>query len=166
MKNLGLISAIGKNNELGIDNHLIWHIKEDLAFYKRMTMGKNVIMGRKTYESMPPKALIGRKPIILSTRNLDITSDIITFSSLDALLNYIDKTDEEFLVVGGANVYKELLNYVDYMYLTEINMNFVADTYFPSFDENDFNKVMIDNYMDNDIPYIRNKYVRKRVNNG
>lgn len=164
MENLSLIAAIGNYNELGIDNHLIWKIPEDLSFYKKMTIGKNIIMGRKTFESMPLVALKGRNPIILSTKPIDSICDVLSFNNIDILLDYIKKTKEEFMVVGGSKVYEEFLPYVDTMYLTELQNDkpFEADTFFPYFDENNWNSELIDSYMNNDIPYIRKKYVRKR----
>ena len=163
MNSLSLIAAIGYNNELGIDNHLLWKIPEDLAFYKKMTMGKNIIMGRKTFESMPPKAFIGRKPIILTSHDIDSVCDVLCFDKFDNLLEYIYNTDEDFMVVGGAMVYELFIPYVDEMYLTEVAGEYIADTYFPYFDPNDFDKEELGNFMDNDIPYVRNKYVRKKV---
>lgn len=163
MKSLSLIAAIGYNNELGIDNHLLWKIPEDLAFYKKMTMGKNIIMGRKTFESMPVKAFAGRKPIVLTTHNIDSMCDVVCFDSFDKLLEYIYDTNEDFMVVGGAKVYELFIPYVEDMYLTEVQNEYIADTYFPYFNLEDFDKEEMGNFMDNDIPYVRNKYVRKRV---
>lgn len=164
MKNLSLIAAIGASNELGIENRLIWHIPEDLAFYKKTTMGKNIIMGRKTLESMPPKALLGRNPIVLSSKELDKIYDVTSFKNIEELLNYIKKTkNEEFMVIGGSTIYEQFLPYVDTMYLTEIQENEEADAFFPLFNEEDWNIELIGDYLDNEIPYIRNKYTRKRV---
>lgn len=164
MKNLSLIAAIGYSNELGIENRLIWHIPEDLAFYKKTTMGKNIIMGRKTLESMPPKALLGRNPIVLSSKELDKIYDVTSFKNIEELLNYIKKTkNEEFMVIGGSTIYEQFLPYVDTMYLTEIQENEEADAFFPLFNEEDWNIELIGDYLDNEIPYIRNKYTRKRV---
>ena len=88
MKSLSLIAAIGYNNELGIDNHLLWKIPEDLSFYKRMTMGKNIIMGRKTLEALPNQsALVGRKNIVL-TRNKDYEAkDVCLCHSVEDVLD-------------------------------------------------------------------------------
>ena len=94
MDNLSLIAAIGNYFELGLDNHLIWKIPEDLAFYKKMTMGKNTIMGRKTFESMPSVALKGRNPIILSSHTLDNVCDVITFDDFYKLIDYVKKTND------------------------------------------------------------------------
>lgn len=163
MDNLSLIAALGYNNELGFNNKLPWHIPEDLAFYKQMTMGKNIIMGRKTFESMPSFALQGRNPIVLSSKNLDRYYDVISYSNMDDLLNYITKSDDEFMVVGGANVYRQFLPYVDIMYLTEICNEYTADTYFPYFDRRLWDTIRIADHMDEKIPYERNVYIRKKL---
>ena len=163
MKSLSLIAAIGYNNELGIDNHLLWKIPEDLAFYKKMTMGKNIIMGRRTFESMPLKAFTGRNPLILTSHNIESMCDAICFDKFDKLLDYVYKTNEDFMVVGGAMIYELFMPYVEVMYLTEIAEEYTADTYFPYFNQEEFDKVEIGNFMDNDIPYVRNKYIRKKV---
>ena len=163
MKNLSLIAAIGKNNELGLDNQLIWHIKEDLSFYRKMTRGKNIIMGRKTFESMPVGALNKRNPFVLScTTELDKFCDVNYYKNIEELLNYIENSKEEFVVVGGAVIYKEFMPYVDTMYLTHILEYAEADTYFPTFDIKDWNIELMNNYCKEEIPYIRKKYMRKR----
>ena len=162
MDNLSLIAAIGNYFELGLDNRLIWKISEDLAFYKKMTMGKNIIMGRKTFESMPPIALKGRNPIVLTSHSLDNVCDLVTFDDFDKLVDYISETNTEFMVVGGSKVYEQLLPYVQIMYLTDIKREAYADSFFPYFDKDEWNVELMNSFMDNDIPYIRNKYVRKR----
>ncbi len=162
MKNLSLIAAIGQDGELGYNNSLIWKIKEDLDFYKNMTMGKNIIMGRNTLESMPLKALSGRKPIVLTHSNLEYHSNIDVFHDLNSLLEHIYESDKEFMVVGGSSIYKQLLPYTDTMYLTEIKRDSYADSFFPYFNTDDWDIFEIGDYLDNNIPYVRNRYVRKR----
>lgn len=161
MKNLSLIAAIGKNNELGLNNHLLWHIPEDLAFYKKMTWGKNVIVGRNTLFSMPSKAFEGRVAFVLSPDKLDVNFDVNSFDNMDILLNYIKNSEEEFMVIGGASIYKQFLPYVDTMYLTEVDEYFDADTFFPEFDINDWDYIKLGEYSYDDLNYSRNKYKRK-----
>lgn len=163
MKNLALIAAMGYSNELGLDNRLIWHIPEDLAFYKQMTMGKNIIMGRNTFESMPVNAFKGRNPIVLSTKEVDKYADIICYNKMEDLLKYIENSEEDFMVVGGAKVYEEFLPYVDVMYLTEIYKNFEADTFFPLVDYRYWDSFKLADHTNEDIPYERNMYVRKKM---
>jgi len=163
MKNLSLIAAIGKNNELGLDNHLLWHIPEDLAFYKEMTWGKNVVVGRNTLFSMPSKAFENRAAFVLSPDDLDVNFDVNSFNSIDSLLAYIKDSKDEFMVIGGASIYKQFLPYVDTMYLTEVDEYFNADTFFPVFDLDEWDITQLGEYSYNDLKYYRNKYVRKKV---
>lgn len=164
MNNLSLISAIGENMELGYNNELLWKIKEDLEFYKKMTMGKYVICGRKTFESMPIKAFDGRYPIVISSRRLDNYVDVLSFDDIDKVLDFIElNSDKDFMVIGGASIYEAFIPYVNTMYLTEIASSKKADTYFPWFDKDMWNVYEINDYLEEKIPYIRNKYVRKKV---
>ena len=163
MKNLSLIAAIGHNNELGLNNRLLWHIPEDLAFYKKMTMGKNIIMGRNTFESMPEGAFKGRNPIVLSTKQIDRYADVICYNNINDLIKRIENSDEDFIVVGGSKVYEEFLPYIDVMYLTEIYKEYTADPYFPCFDRRLWDNIKIADYMEEEIPYERNIYVRKKM---
>lgn len=164
MKNLSIISAIGLKNELGINNHLIWCLKEDHKFYKDMTMGKNLIMGRKTFESMPEYALTRRKPFVLSSRSFDrdYNFNVNYFDNIESAIWYASLTDEEFMVVGGAQIYRQFLPYVDTMYLTQIEDSKEADCYFPSFDIHDWqiNNLFIGE--EEGIHYKINKYTRKK----
>jgi len=168
MENLSLVAAIGKYNELGLDNHLIWKIKEDLEFYRNLTLHQNIIIGRKTFNSMPSCALQKRNVFVLSSTPLDKHYDVNLFDNIESLLKYIEITHREFIVVGGASIYETFLPYVDTMYLTEIDDYAIADTYFPSIDFNDWDVETIFNHEANyknkdDISYIRNKYVRRRI---
>lgn len=167
MENLSLVAAIGKNNELGLDNHLIWRIKEDLQFYRNLTIYENIIMGRKTFYSMPSKALMNRNPFVLSSSPLDKMYDVNSFSSVDDILRYIENTDQHFIVVGGAQIYELFMPYVNTMFLTEIDDYATADTFFPHIDVSKWNVDTIykhDSISDlaGDVSYVRNKYVRKR----
>lgn len=163
MKNLSLIAAIGKSKELGLDNHLLWHIPEDLKFYKDTTWDKNVVVGSNTLLSMPPKAFENRKAFVLSHKKIDNFLDVYSFNNIDSLLQLIKDSKEEFIVIGGASIYKEFLPYVDTMYLTEINEYFYADTFFPEVNLNDWDITQLGVYSYNNLDYVRNKYVRKKV---
>lgn len=164
MNNLSLIAAIGPNKELGYNNKLLWHIKDDLAFYKEMSMGKNIIMGRLTLDSMPKTALVGRKPIVLTKNIISSTEMIKYFNDLDKLLQVINVSKEEFMVIGGASIYRQFLPFVDTMYLTHIedkNTN-LADCYFPSFDVNEWDIELLKEGKQNTASYKIKKYIRKK----
>ena len=128
---LSLIVAKAKNDIIGKDNQLIWHIPEDLKRFKTLTSGHTIIMGRKTFESLG-KVLPNRHHVILcndvkmniDNENVEILEDI---SMLD---QYINDGEENF-VIGGATMYKLLMPYCNKMYITEINQEFEGDVSFP-----------------------------------
>ena len=155
---ISIIAAIGKNNELGKDNDLIWHIKGDLAHFKELTMHKKIIMGASTYKSLPKK-LEGREYIILS-KSLSNISDARIYQNFDDLLAYLNILDEEVMIIGGASIYKLFLPYAEVLYLTEIEEESAADVYFPEFDKKNFTKTLSEEHVDNDIKYKFVTYVR------
>lgn len=163
MKNLSLIAAIGENRELGYKKELLWRIREDLMFYKKMTMGKNIIMGRVTMESMPKSALIGRYPIVLTRESIQCNENIKYFNDIDKLFEEISNSSEEYMVVGGATIYKEFLDYVDTMYLTTIydKKEVIADCYFPEFNIDDWYVNLLNEGVNGELIYKIRKYRRK-----
>ena len=155
---IALIAAIGKNNELGKNNNLIWHLPNDLKFFKEVTMGKNVVMGFNTYKSLPRK-LVGRTMIVLTSKNIN-DKEIIVYNDLNKLLeNYKNK---EIFIIGGASLYKIFIDKVDTMYLTEIDASDdKADVYFPKFNKDDWNREVLKENSDNGINYKHILYRRK-----
>ncbi len=161
MARLIIIAAIGENNELGKDNHLIWKISEDLNFFKEKTNGHYIVMGRKTFESLP-KILDNRTHIVLSKSNLNLPDNVIVINSVEKFLEYINNINDDIYVIGGAMIYSKLINYCQIMYLTEIQSSDInADTFFPTFDKNDWNEQIIGNFLENDLKYIRKKYTKR-----
>ena len=155
---ISIIAAIGKNNELGKDNNLIWHIKGDLAHFKELTMHKKIVMGASTYKSLPKK-LEGREYIILS-KSLSNIPDAQIYQNFDDLLAYLNTIDEEVMIIGGARIYKLFLPYAEVLYLTEIEEESNADVYFPEFDKKDFTKTLSEEHVDDNIKYKFVTYVR------
>lgn len=133
---ISIIAAIGKNRELGRGNDLIWHIKEDLKNFKNLTIGKYIVMGKNTYESLP-KHLEGRKYIVLSSSLSEIENGLL-FNDFNKLLEFIKDVDEEVMIIGGASIYKLFLPFADKLYLTEIDSEEKADVYFPDFNKEDY----------------------------
>ena len=147
---LSIIAAVGKNRELGKNNQLIWHIPGDMKFFKDTTMGHKVVMGRKTYMSLPGK-LPGREIVVISTGTVD--SDVKVESSINKIVDNYKNSDEEVFICGGASIYEQFLPYVDKIYLTEIAADDKdADTFFPEFDKTDWNRqvILCDRYVDID----------------
>lgn len=143
---ISMIAAVGKNLELGKNNDLIWHFKEDMKFFKKTTMGHPVIMGRKTFESLP-KALPGRKNIVISANPEYKADGAEVVTSVEEAIKLAETEDTDAFVIGGGRIYTEFLPYADNLYLTEINAECPdADTYFPDFNKSDYIKEIINFY--------------------
>ncbi|WP_315079669.1 dihydrofolate reductase [uncultured Clostridium sp.] len=136
---LSIIVAIAKNNVIGSDNKLIWHISEDLKRFKEITSGKTIIMGRKTFDSLPG-VLPNRKHVILTRdKNFKVNSECVEIIyDFDELLNKYSDSDDEVFIIGGGEIYKQLLSHCNKLYLTKINKDFDGDTYFPQINYDDF----------------------------
>ena len=135
--NYKLIACINNINALGSDNKLLFNIKNDLANFKRMTINNVVIMGRKTYETLPFKPLPNRVNIILTRDKNFKAKNCYVVNSIEECNSLCEKLSEEyndFYVIGGGKVYSQFLenDLVDTMYLTEVNDVSDGDTYFPS----------------------------------
>jgi dihydrofolate reductase len=136
---VSLIVAVAQNGVIGRDNQLPWHLPEDLKYFKRVTMGKPVVMGRKTFESIG-KPLPGRTNIVI-TRNSGYTADgvkvVHTLKEALALCKTLPTADDsnELMVIGGGEIFSESLLLADKLYLTRIHAEVVGDAYFPAFDE-------------------------------
>jgi dihydrofolate reductase len=139
---LVLIAAIGKNRELGKDNDLIWHFKKDMRFFRQTTTGHTVVMGRKTFDSLPHK-LPNRHHVIISRGNPDY-EDVELFHSIEDFLKAYQDKDETVYGIGGAQIYAQLLPYADELLLTEIDAAAEADAYFPAFDKEKYTETVLD----------------------
>jgi dihydrofolate reductase len=128
---LALIAARARNGVIGLDNRMPWHLPEDLAYFKRVTLGKPVVMGRKTFESIG-RPLPGRLNIVV-TRNPDWqAAGVQVAHSLDAALALAAAAaPEEIMLIGGAELYRQALPQADVLYLTEIDAEFAGDAFFP-----------------------------------
>ena len=133
---ISLIAAMDRNHLIGCDNHLPWHLPADFAHFKSTTMGKPVIMGRKTFESIG-KPLPGRTNIVLS-RNPDVRFEgVISVGSFDEALAVVPDA-EEVMVIGGSSIYEMLLPRADRMYITYVDNEFQGDAWIPEFDESEW----------------------------
>ena len=129
---LSLIAAVARNRVIGKDNQLLWHLPEDMKHFREVTRGKPVIMGRKTWESLPEKfrPLPGRHNIVVS-RNLDYKAPGATLvSSLEDAI-HLTRSDDETFVIGGETLYRQALAQAHRLYLTEIDQNYEGDAFFP-----------------------------------
>ena len=132
---ISIIAAVADGNAIGKDNALLWHISEDLKYFKKITSGHSIIMGRKTFESIG-RPLPGRKNIVVSRSPLD-RDDVEQAFDLESLLKSLSrKRKEEFFVIGGGSVYASALKYARKLYITRVYSKADgADAFFPEIDE-------------------------------
>ena len=135
MVKISIIAATSShNNAIGNGGELLWQIPEDLRRFKKLTIGHPVIMGRKTFDSINNKPLSGRRNIII-THAVDYSyQDVDIVHSVDEALEKIG-SDEEVFILGGATIYEQFLPITDFMYLTLVDEEYEADTFFPRFDQ-------------------------------
>jgi dihydrofolate reductase len=134
--NLSLIAAMSDDRVIGRDNRLPWHLPADLAHFKRLTLGKPIVMGRLTWESLP--GLLPQRTHIVVSSNPEYRADgASVVSSLDAAISLAGDADE-VMVVGGASLYAEALPLVSRMYLTRVHADVDGDTRFPAYDETEW----------------------------
>ena len=132
---INIIVATDNNNAIGKDNDLLWHISEDLKYFKRTTLGSPIIMGRKTWESLPFKPLPKRENIVIS-RNKDYKAEGATIiNSVEEAIDYAKKFDKSF-IMGGGMLYKAALPFCDKLYITKVFKDYQGDTFFPEIDLN------------------------------
>jgi len=129
---IAMIAAMANNRVIGKDNQMPWHLPEDLKHFKAMTLGKPIVMGRKTFESIG-RPLPGRHNIVISRQEslkIDGVTCVTSFEDAKALVSDC----EELVVIGGGQLYSSLLSEADKLYLTEINLDVEGDTFFPQWD--------------------------------
>jgi dihydrofolate reductase len=132
---VSIIAIIGKNRELGKNNQLIWDIPEDMKRFKELTQGHAVIMGRKTYESIGKK-LEGRNNIVITENKNYEAKGCTVVCSIKKAIEYAQEIDpREVFIIGGAQIYKQALSYADKLYLTIVEQEAEADTFFPDYSE-------------------------------
>lgn len=135
-KNLSLIVAMANDRVIGINNTLPWRLPADLKNFKAVTLGKPVIMGRKTWESIG-RPLLGRENIVITSNEDYIAEGATVFTSIDDALAHTQET-EEVMLIGGANLYTQLLPIVNKMYLTLIDLDIEGDAFFPQWEEKEW----------------------------
>jgi dihydrofolate reductase len=138
-----IIAAVAENRVIGKDADIPWHYPEDMKHFRQETTGHSVVMGRKTYFSLPEdyRPLPDRKNIVLSRSNPDLPEEVEKAESLDEAWEIASKHSKKVYVIGGANVYRQALRDADKMILTEVHEEYDGDTYFPEWDEDSWEEV-------------------------
>jgi dihydrofolate reductase len=160
---LSIIVAMDDNQLIGNKNTLPWHLPADLGYFKRTTIGKTVLMGRKTYSSIG-RPLPQRRNIVIS-RNTDFRAEgCEVVESIDEAL-LLTNNDDEVMIMGGASFYEQMLPLVDRMYITEIEGEFNGDVYFPEYDMDDFTEISRESHYPDEInPHTYHFTVLQRIN--
>lgn len=130
---ISIIVAVSEDLGIGKDNDLLWHLPEDMKRFKKLTMGNTIIMGRRTWESLPKKPLPGRRNIVIT----DIPGE--TFDGAESAISINDaaskcNTGEEAFIIGGASIYRQFMPLADKLYITHVHKKAKADVFFPPID--------------------------------
>ena len=160
---ISIIAAVSDDLGIGKNNELIWHIPEDLKRFKKLTIGKSVIMGKKTWESLPRKPLSGRKNIVMTDIPDEIINCAITAYSMEDALRKSDKNEEVF-VIGGGSVYRQFMPVANRLYITHVHKKAPADIFFPEIDPGKWKVIERKECIsedENEIPYSYVIYDRK-----
>ncbi len=152
MSKINIIAAVAKNWGIGYQGGIPWKLSADMKQFKKLTMGENpnvmntVVMGRKTFQSLPKGPLPGRVNVVL-TRDVDFSyPDVVVLHSFEDVLKMSDGATGEIFIIGGEQVYKDALPYADRMYLTLVSANPQCDAFFPKFDAWDWDLVLDEMY--------------------
>ncbi len=162
-KQISIIVAIAENFAIGKNNELLWHISDDLKRFKKITSGNPVVMGKKTFFSLPIRPLPNRNNIVIT----DIPGEIIdgctmVYSIEDAIEKM--ETDKENFIIGGGSVYTQFLPHADKLYLTRVHKSFDADTFFPKIDFSEWQKVLEEDHQDDNndgLKFTFQEFIRK-----
>lgn len=134
MRNINIIAAVAKNGGIGYKNQLIYHLPDDLKYFKKITSGHTVVMGFNTFKSLPKGPLPNRRNIILTSQKIEIPGAEVCHN-IDELWSMVDDSEEIF-IIGGASVYKQFIEMADRLYITEIEDSpEEVDVFFPDIDD-------------------------------
>lgn len=162
---ISVIFAMGNNRVIGIENRLPWRMPADLRYFKKITLGKPVIMGRLTFESLGRKALPGRENIVISSQQNFQAPGCVVTPNLDTVFTLPQiKKASEIMVIGGASLFAQCLPLATRLYITRIHADFPGDSYFPDFDLKDWQEVSRENHTadeKNPYPYTFLNLVRR-----
>ena len=162
---ISIIVAIAKNYAIGKNNDLLWHISEDLKRFKSLTLGHKVIMGKRTYESLPYRPLKDRSNIVITDIPGETFEGCIMAYSIEEALN-LCKPEEECFVIGGAMVYRQFMPLADKLYITWVDKDFDADTFYPEIDLKTWKEIerVESNDPEASLPYTFVNYIRRNKN--
>ena len=151
--NISIIVAMDENRGIGKDNEIPWYIPADLKRFKKLTTGNVIIMGRKTWFSLPRRPLPNRKHIVLTSAEMSKEFEgAILCADVSKTFDLMDKEKENF-IIGGASIYKAFLPYADTLYLTVIDKKYNTDTYFPKIVNENWKLITKEEFLEATITY-------------
>ena len=157
---ISIIVAIAENMAIGKNNDLLWHIPADMKRFKQITSGHPVIMGKKTWESLPKRPLPDRKNIVLTDIPDEEIEGSVTSYSIEDALNKCER-EKEIFIIGGGSIYRQFMNLADRLYITHVHRKADADVYFPVIDLKIWKVIEKEEFTDGTPPYTYIVYERK-----
>jgi len=162
---ISIIVAIASNNAIGKDNDLLWHISADLQRFKKLTEGHYIIMGKRTYFSLPKRPLPNRTSMIITDVEGEEIDGCLMAYSIEEAISKMDRNSENF-IIGGGSIYEQFMPYADKLYITKVHQDFEADTFFPEIPSYEWSIVHKEDVIDdpqNEFAYTFEIYERKEA---
>lgn len=150
---INLVVAYSQNHAIGKDNNLLWHLADDMAFFKQQTSGKTVVMGKNTYLSLPKKfrPLPNRKNIVISSQKpIEEHENLSWYKSLEEAISALKKTEDEIYIIGGGTIYEQTLPMANVVYATEVKVDIEGDTYFPPLNLEEWTRQVLHSFSKNE----------------
>lgn len=160
---ISIIAAVSEDMGIGRNNKLLWHIPGDLKRFKKLTLGKTVVMGRNTWESLQVRPLPGRRNIVITDVPGESFDSAVTAYSVEDALKKCENEDEVF-IIGGASIYRQFMPLADRLYITRVHRTSQADTFFPEIESKKWEIINKEPHLSEDaggIPYTYIIYRRK-----
>ena len=151
-KPISIIVAVARNWAIGMNNQLLWHIPEDFKWFKKHTSGHPVVMGKRTWQSLPVKPLPGRKNVVITDDPQDCFPGTICVGSIEDAINQMDISSENF-IIGGGMVYRQFLPLAQKVYLTVVDRDFQADVWFPELEPAEWTEIFREAHPENEPSY-------------
>ena len=162
---VSIIVAIGENGEIGANNDLLWRLPDDMKRFKELTTGHTIIMGRKTFESLPKGALPNRTNVVITRNNEASFENCEIFNDLKAAIDTY-KNEKEIFIIGGAEIYRQAMITADKLYVTHIHNTFEnADVFFPDINDNEWITTSNETFQNDKkhlFPYTFKTYIKKK----
>jgi dihydrofolate reductase len=149
---ISIIVAIAQNNAIGKDNNLLWHLSDDLKRFKRLTDGRTVVMGKRTYYSLPKRPLPNRRNVVITDLPGEIIEGCVMAYSIDDAIKQMEPDKENF-IIGGGSVYRQFLPISDRLYLTVVHKNFEGDTFFDPINYSEWKETFREDHQTEEFTY-------------